>query len=455
MSDFVPSTIIKTPDFLGMAQQRQAQMKKQKAATYNYINEYKQTGENYLEGFIPAVQTQWNQVEQAMRGVAADDNVSTRRALDNAYANYSRVAGKAQFLTENYYTNTSAFRSDPSSFGMSFDEYDQTSQAYRYTPQTANSLLALDEYVVPQRREFEIKAPDVTADRIFSQLQDRIDNEFTNPNTGQVNIAKAVEAAEEVLEMTVNFSPENVEMATVWGGINMGLIGDDNQIRNEQQLQFILGQGDEKKGQMMNRYNDAVVKNFIDRIARIGDVKTQAGKASQEYAGMTGYRLPNIMVYGSRDPLSEDVTAFPIPKDDQLETSMKYDNVTDAQGRAKELREDITEVMVDANGQVLVKVQGNFKDEKGSKLPAQAIAIIGNIPGIESNRDVYTTIRPATAAEKTRIKNTPGLRDVYSDLISGRLDISIDEADPLEVDSQNSVNSQGVGSLRLNLPPKP
>ena len=452
MSDFVPSTIIKTPDFLGMAQQRQAQMKKQKAATYNYINEYKQTGENYLEGFIPAVQTQWNQVEQAMRGVAADDNVSTRRALDNAYANYSRVAGKAQFLTENYYTNTSAFRSDPSSFGMSFDEYDQTSQAYRYTPQTANSLLALDEYVVPKRREFEINAPDVTADRIFSQLQNRIDTEFTNPNTGQVDMARAVEAAEEILNMTVNFSPENVEMATVWGGIDYGLIGDENQIRNEQQLQFILGQPDESKGEFLNRYNNAVVKNFIDRLPRVGDVKTQAGKASQEYAGMTGYRVPNLMVYGSRDPLSQDVTAFPIPENDQIETSMKYDNVTDAQGRAKELREDITEVMVDADGQVLVKVQGNFKDKKGSKLPAQAIAIIGNIPGIESNRDVYTTVRPATAAEMTRLNNAPGLGDVFKKLVSGDLDVSVDVVNPLGITPQNSVPSSNSNPLGLNLP---
>jgi hypothetical protein len=427
-------------------------MKKQKAATYNYIKDYKQTGDNYLEGFIPAVQTQWNQVEQAMRGVAADDNVSSRRALDNAYANYSRVAGKAQFLTENYYTNTSSFRSDPSSFGMSFDEYDQTSQAYRYTPQTANSLLALDEYVIPKRREFEINSPDVTADRIFSQLQDRIDNEFTNPNTGQVDMARAVEAAEEVLNMTVNFSPENIEMATVWGGIDYGLIGDDKQIRNEQQLQFILGQSDESKGEFVNRYNNAVVKNFVDRLPRVGDVKTQAGKASQEYSGMTGYRVPNLMVYGASNPLSEDVTAFPIPEDDQLETSMKYDNVTDAQGRAKELREDITEVMVDANGQVLVKVQGDFKDKKGSQLPAQAIAIIGNIPGVQSNRDVYTTVRPATAAEMARIINTPGLGDVFNKLVSGKLDVSVDVANPLGISGQNSVPSSNSNPLGLNLP---
>ena len=113
MEEFVPSTVIQTPDFLGLAQQRQDQMKKEKAATYNYIKDYKQTGENYLEGFIPAVQSQWNQVEQAMSGVASDDNVGTRRALDNAYANYSRVAGTAKQLTESYHTNTSAFRSDP------------------------------------------------------------------------------------------------------------------------------------------------------------------------------------------------------------------------------------------------------------------------------------------------------------------------------------------------------
>lgn len=452
MAEFVPSTIIKTPDFLGMAQQRQNQIKKEKAATYNYINEYKQTGENYLEGFVPAVQQEWNQVEAAMNAVAGDDNVSTRRALDNAYANYARVAGKAKFLTENYHANTSAFRSDPSSYGMSFDEYDKTSQLYRYTPQTANSLLALEEYVVPQRREFEINAPDVTADRIFSQLQDRIDSEFTNPNTGQVNMAKAVEAAEEILGMTVNFSPDNVEMATVWGGIDYGLIGDEKQIRNEQQLQFILGQPDESKEQFLGRYNDAVIKNFVDRLPRVGDVKTQAGKDSQEYSRMTGYRVPNILVYGAREPMSQGVTAFPIPESDQLDTSMKYDAVKDSQGRSKELREKITEVMVDANGQVLVKVQGDFKDKKGTQLTAKAIALIGNIPGMSSNRDVYTTVRPATAAERTRINNTPGLGDVFNKLVSGNLDVSVDVANPLGISGQNSVPSSNSDPLGLNLP---
>jgi hypothetical protein len=451
MADFVPSTIIQTPDFLGMAQQRQNQIKKEKAATYNYINDYKQTGENYLEGFIPAVQQEWNQVESAMNAVAGDDNTSTRRALDNAYANYAKVAGKAKYLTENYYQNTSSFRSDPSSFGMSFDEYDKTSQMYRYTPQTANSLLALEDYVIPKRRDFEIKAPDVAADRIFSQLQDRIDKEFTNPNTGKVNIARAVEAAEEILDMTVNFSPENVEMATVWGGIDMGLIGNENQIRNEQQLQFILGQADEKKSEMKTRYNKATMNIFTDRLARMGDVKTQAGKASQEYAGMTGYRVPNLLVYGSRNPLSENVTAFPIPESDQIDTSMKYDDVKDDQGRAKELREKVTEVMVDENGQVLVKVQGDFKDKKGSQLPAQAIAIIGNIPGVSSDRDVYTTVRPATPSEIARLNNAPGLGNVFKKLKSGELDVSVDVANPLGISGQNSVPSSNSNPLGLNL----
>lgn len=451
MSDFVPSTIIKTPDFLGMAQQRQAQMKKEKAATYNYIKDYKQTGENYLEGFIPAVQLQWNQVEQAMRQVADDDNISTRSALDNAYANYSKVAGKAKFLTENYYANTSAFRSDPASFGLSFDEYEQTSNVYRYTPQTPSSLLSMEEYVVPKLREFDISAPDVTADRIFQQLQDRIDNEFTNQNTGYVDVARAMEAAEEILDMTINFSPENVEMATVWGGIDYGLIGDEKRIRNEQQLQFILGQPEDNITKFRERYSLATLKNFQDRIARVGKVTTEQGRAAQSYGDMTGYRVPNLLVYGAREPLAADVTAFPIPEKDQIKTSFKYDAATDDQGRAKELQEKIIEVLKDKNGQVLVKVQGDFKDKNGAKLPAAAIAIVGNIPGMESNRDVYTTVRPATAAEITRLNNATGVNVPFRKLVNDELPLTYDAVDPLGVNEQNSVPSSS-DPLGLNLP---
>lgn len=454
MADFVPSTIIQTPDFLGMAQQRQAQMKKEKAATYDYIKDYKQTGENYLEGFMPAVQSMWNGVESAMREVAADDNVSTRRALDNAYAQYSQTAGKAKFLTESYHENTSAFRADPGSFGVNFDEYDATSNIYRYTPQTANSLLALNEYVLPKRRDFEINDPTTTGGQIYNDLSDRINNEFTNPNTGVINVAAAERAAREILDSRLNApGSDNLTKAVVWGGIDMGLIGREKQIRNEQQLQFILGQPDDRKITMQERYNEAAIQDFLSRIPRSTKPTSETGKAIESYENVRGYRVPSLMVFGTKSGIATDITAFPIPEKDIIETSNKYDAAKDASGRAKELKEEILEVMYDKNGNMLIKVQGRFKDEKGMSLPPGVMAVIGNMPGmdVDSNRDVYTTVRPARPDEEAKIMSNPGLRSVAQKAQQGSLPLATDVMDPIGV-TGNSVTSQGVGSLGLNLP---
>jgi len=455
MEEFVPSTVIQTPDFLGLAQQRQDQMKKEKAATYNYIKDYKQTGENYLEGFIPAVQSQWNQVEQAMSGVASDDNVGTRRALDNAYANYSRVAGTAKQLTESYHTNTSAFRSDPAGFGVSFDEYDLTSQAYRFTPQTPNSLLAMSDYVLPKRKEFEINDPVTTARQFYSDLGDRIKNEFTNPTTGQINIGAAENAVRDLLDSRMNDPySENVLKATVWGGIDSGLLGQEKQIRNEQQFQFIVQQPEDKKERFLGRYNEAVVNNFLSLIPRETKPTSEAGKAIESYESVRGYKVSSLLIYGAKKPSASDVTAFPIPESDIIETSNKYDGAKDAQGRAKELKEDIVEVMVDGDGEILVKVQGAFKDKTGKSLPPGVMAIVGNLPGVDAdaNRDVYTTIRAAKPGEIAKIKSNPGLLSLLERATQGEMPLAIDVVDPLSVSGQNSVPSSSGNPLNLNLP---
>ena len=455
MEEFVPSTVIQTPDFLGLAQQRQDQIKKEKAATYNYIKDYKQTGENYLEGFIPAVQSQWNQVEQAMSSVASDDNVGTRRALDNAYANYSRVAGTAKQLTESYHTNTSAFRSDPAGFGVSFDEYDLTSQAYRFTPQTPNSLLAMSDYVLPKRKEFEINDPVTTARQFYSDLGDRIKNEFTNPTTGQINIGAAENAVRDLLDSRMNDPySENVLKATVWGGIDSGLLGQEKQIRNEQQFQFIVQQPEDKKERFLGRYNEAVVNNFLSLIPRETKPTSEAGKTIESYESVRGYKVPTLLIYGAKKSSASDVTAFPIPESDIIETSNKYDDAKDAQGRAKELKEDIVEVMVDGDGEILVKVQGAFKDKTGKSLPPGVMAIVGNLPGVDAdaNRDVYTTIRPAKPGEIAKIKSNPGLLSLLERATQGKMPLAVDVVDPLSVSGQNSVPSSSGNPLNLNLP---
>ena len=428
MAKFVPSTVIQTPDFLGLAQQRQDQMKKQKAATYNYINDYKQTGENYLEGFIPAVQSQWNQVEQAMNTVAADDNISTRRALDNAYANYAQVAGKAKFLTDGYYENTSQYRADPSAYGIDYNEYEQYSNVYRYTPQTSNSLLAMEEYVVPKSMEFQITAPNEMANTILDQVKPRIETDFYDPRTGKYDVASIADLGRNLLQKTVGYGTENIEMATVYGGLRS--MGKDK-ITNSQQYNFIMSQDDNTKSSYQNDYIDNTMSIFVDQLKRLGDqtrgvsdadlnIKTFTtdldsiydpdGKMIMGVAGAKGLTLPKTvettMEYPTAEKSINDIANDKYGDDyDNLKDSEKaaVDKEHQSQmtsgtvGRTVKVKEKITAVY-EKNGSYFVETESKIDDDLSKKITAIKAGVGGALL-IQEDGKVMTTTRRATDKE--------------------------------------------------------
>jgi hypothetical protein len=302
---------------------------------------------------------------------------------------------------------------------------------------------------------FDIHDPNTTAKQFYNDLGDRIKNEFTNPTTGQVNLAGAESAVRELLDSRMNDPySDNVLKATVWGGIDAGLLGKEKQIRNEQQFQFIVQQPEDRLSGFQNRYNEAVVKDFLSLIPRETKPTSESGKAIESYKDVRGYKVPTMLIYGSRKPTAKDITAFPIPESDIIETSNKYGSAKDAQGRAKELKEDILEVMIDGNGEVLIKVQGAFKDKKGNTLPPGVMAIVGNLPGVDAdaNRDVYTTVRPAKPDEIAKLNSNPGIRSLIDSAKKGQLPVASDVANPLGVSNQNSVPSSSSNPLNLQLP---
>lgn len=440
MAEFVPSTIIQTPDFLGMAQQRQNQIKKEKAATYNYINDYKQTGENYLEGFIPAVQQEWNQVESAMNAVASDDNTSTRRALDNAYANYAKVAGKAKFLTEGYYENTSAYRADPSAYGVSYDEYDQYSRAYRYMPQTSNSLLAMDEYVIPKSMEFQITAPDEMAKTIIGQIQPRLDTDFYDPSTARYDINGILSTARSQLIKTVGYGTDNMEMATVYGGLRS--LGKDK-ITNSQQYNFIMSQDDDTRESYINDYVENTMKIIAGQIKQTGD---ETKGISDSDLGLKTFTtdLDNIYDPDGKVVMMGTTQAKGITLPKPLDTSFAYptaekslneiandkygddyENLKDqekeavekehsaqankptAVGREVRVKEKIVK-FYEKDGSYFVETESAIDDDLSKKITAIKAGVGGALL-IQEDGKKMTTTRRATDAEVAQVLSNKGI----------------------------------------------
>lgn len=438
MAEFVPSTIIQTPDFLGMAQQRQAQMKKEKAATYNYIKDYKQTGENYLEGFIPAVQSMWNGVESAMRDVAADDNISTRRALDNAYAQYSQVAGKAKFLTEGYHQNTSAYRSDPSAYGITYDEYDQTANMYRYTPQTPATLLGMDEYVVPKAMEFQITAPNEMAKTIYDQISTRLDTDFYDPETATYDMAGILATARQQLVRTVGYGTENMEMATVYGGLRS--LGKDK-ITNSQQYNFIMGQDEDTKIGFAEDYVESVMKILPGLFKRTGD---ETKGISDSDLGLKTFVSDPMFIYDPDGKMASVIGAKGLTLPRPMDTSyayptaeksvneiandkygQDYDNLSDKEkaavdkehsaqtnkptaiGREVRVKEKIIK-FYERDGNYFVETESAIDDDLSKKITAIKAGVGGALL-IQEDGKKMTTTRRATDAEVAQVLSNRGI----------------------------------------------
>jgi len=100
--EFGEANVFQVPDLVGAANQQQRQKKQDELRTLGYLDRYQKKNGKYLTAHQPLVQERWNSVVKAMDAVAANDNINTRRALGEAYTGYSKVAGEAQFVAQEY-----------------------------------------------------------------------------------------------------------------------------------------------------------------------------------------------------------------------------------------------------------------------------------------------------------------------------------------------------------------
>ena len=306
MADFVPGNIIQTPDFGRMAQGYMQQYRQEEAAKNQFLDEFDRKEGLYLEGYKPAVQESWDNVQSVMDMVAQDDNPENRRKLKEAYGEYSTVAGTAQFLSDGYRKNISAYKADPAKFAIGSKEFLDISDDYRLRKRTRNEMLdeVNNPFSLQRSTKYDLLNPYDQSKQLVSDSQMKLPD-FYNAE-GQLNQGALRAYAERRARAQVNALPENIERAMVWGAPKEGY----PEVKSIEDLQMITGLDQDLKDSFVDRYVDELTNNYMDLVAQ--QLKTE-DKDGKDYLPLKSYNLPVPTSDPNAKPMSIEFSVFSEP----------------------------------------------------------------------------------------------------------------------------------------------
>ena len=322
MADFVPGNIIQTPDFGRMAQGYVQQYRQEEAAKNQFLNEFDKKEGLYLEGYKPAVQESWNNVQSVMDMVAQDDTPENRRKLKEAYGEYSTAAGTAQYLSNEYRQNIAAYKADPTKFAVGSDEFLNLTEDYKLRKRSRNELLdeANNPFFLQRSIKYDLLNPYDQAKVLLSDSRMKI-SDFYN-DEGQLNRSALRAYAEKRARAQVNADPQNLDKAAAWGGIREGYAGgEDGVITTPQELEFIQSQDEETKNSFIDKYVNELATNYVDLVAQ--QLKTK-GKDGKDLLKLLPYESSRAAVPGVGDIEGVDFQAFAKPLSGTLKSAVGF-----------------------------------------------------------------------------------------------------------------------------------
>ena len=322
MADFVPGNIIQTPDFGQMAQGYVQQYRQEEAAKNQFLDEFDKKQGLYLDGYKPAVQESWDNVQSVMDMVAEDDSPENRRKLKEAYGEYSTVAGTAQFLSDDYRTKVASYKADPTKYAIAGSDFLDMNNDYKLRKRTRGEMLEeVNNPLFLQRSiKYDLLNPYDQAKQLVSDSQMKLPD-FYNAE-GQLNQGALRAYAERRARAQVNADPQNIEKAMAWGGISEGYAGgQDGVINTPEELQFIQGQDEETKSMFVEKYIDELTKNYVDLIAQ--QLKTK-GKDGKDLLKLLPYESSRVAVPGVGDIEGIEFQAFAKPLSGTLKNAIGF-----------------------------------------------------------------------------------------------------------------------------------
>ena len=307
MADFVPANIIQTPDFGQIARQRIDRNRAEEAAKNRFIDEFEEKQGIYLDGYKPAVQESWDNVQSVMDLVAENDTPETRRKLKEAYGDYTTTAGSAQFLSKDYREKVAEYKANPAKFSLNSGEFLDLTKEHQLRTRSRSEML--DEVNNPlflsKSANYDLLNPDTQAKSLVSTTSMKLP-EFYSAQ-GQLDQGKLRTYGQQRARAQVMADPENIAKAMTWGAIQEGYGGIDGKVNTTEEMNFIEGLSEELKDSFVERYIKELTENYIALIP---------SKLKSSEKGTTGIPLKTYEkpYYSADDQTSTDMTFYAIAK---------------------------------------------------------------------------------------------------------------------------------------------
>jgi len=382
MADFVPGNIIQTPDFGQMAQGYVQQYRQEEAAKNKFLDEFDKKQGLYLDGYKPAVQESWDNVQSVMDLVAEDDSPENRRKLKEAYGEYSTAAGTAQYLSDEYRKNIAAYKADPAKFAVNSDEFLDISNDYKLRKRTRGEMLdeVNNPFFIQRSSKYQLLNPYDQAKQLVSDSKMKLPD-FYNAQ-GQLNRGALRAYAEKRARAQVNALPDNVERAMVWGAPKEGY----PEVNSIEDLQMISALDDELKQSFVDRYVDELTNNYMDLIA--SQVKIDNDKDSK-LMSLTPYESTRVIEAeagtGEEGPKNVEFQSFEKPLSGSLknivgfgfnqEGKMLIEEViqTETKSRGKTIKNK-ENVIREANPNEKAQINGILRKDYGISISEKSVS---------------------------------------------------------------------------------
>ena len=382
MADFVPGNIIQTPDFGQMAQGYVQQYRQEEAAKNQFLDEFDKKQGLYLDGYKPAVQESWDNVQSVMDLVAEDDSPENRRKLKEAYGEYSTSAGTAQYLSDEYRKNIAAYKADPAKFAVNSDEFLDISNDYKLRKRTRGEMLdeVNNPFFIQRSSKYQLLNPYDQAKQLVSDSKMKLPD-FYNAQ-GQLNRGALRAYAEKRARAQVNALPDNVERAMVWGAPKEGY----PEVNSIEDLQMISALDDELKQSFVDRYVDELTNNYMDLIA--SQVKIDNDKDSKlmsltpyestrviEAEAGTGEEGPkNVEFQSFEKPLSgslKNIVGFGFNQEGKMLIEEVIETETKSRGKTIKNKEN---VIREANPNEKAQINGILRKDYGISISEKSLS---------------------------------------------------------------------------------
>ena len=262
--EFVPSNIIKTPDFGAMAENAMQQKRQNINEMNSWMDSNKKKEGAYLEGDKPAVQDAWNKYQEELDSAVESGNRGARRKADEAYGAYAQLAGTAMTNADQYRSQVAAYKSDPSKYSIGGQEFLSLSDEYRRTKRNANDIVSAvqNPFVIAQSMKYDLSNPLDQAGKMIQMSSAKIKDFYDDK--GNLDAESLRKYAEELATASINANEFSVEKAMAWGGVRNGYAGgEDGIINSMEELEFLRNQPDEKREEFIDSYKNELVNNYI------------------------------------------------------------------------------------------------------------------------------------------------------------------------------------------------